>query len=69
MATIAHEHSGHAHVYERETGTSWLIGFIVLLAVLFALFYFGIPMLQNVSQGPQINVPSKLDLNVQTPAK
>ncbi len=55
--------------YERSdnSAVSFVIGLVVLLAVLFLLFYYGIPALRGSVGTPQINVPGQIDVNVNTP--
>lgn len=58
------------HVHERTNthdggGTGLIMGVILLLVVAFLLFYYGIPALNRVGTStPQINVPEKVDVNV-----
>ena len=52
-------------------GIGMIIGLIVLIVAVYLFFVYGLPAIQNVQLGtPQIkiNVPSKIDVNVQ-PAK
>jgi len=64
MATIVNT---PAQPVERDSGTGFLLGIIVLfvLAVLFFLYVW--PMIGRSMSGPQVNVPGKIDVNVQTP--
>ena len=56
---------------ESNSGMGFVLGIILLIAFVFLMMYFGLPMLRNVSntvpQAPQIQVPDKIDVNVQTP--
>lgn len=46
-------------------GMGFLLGVILLIVFLIALLYFGLPMIQQAtSSGPTINVPDKVDVNV-----
>lgn len=47
--------------------TGWIVGLILLLAVLFIFFYYGLPLLRSagsVNTAPQVNVPDKVDVNI-----
>ncbi|MDO8610457.1 MAG: hypothetical protein Q7R95_07960 [bacterium] len=52
-------------------GNSFLIGIIILIGFVGILLYFGIPALRRMGPiqlgipAPQINVPGKIDVNVQ----
>ena len=62
MATVVHE-----HVREGGNNSGTLIA-IILLVVLAALFFiYGLPMISNMGQQPQVNVPEKIDVNVNNP--
>lgn len=42
-----------------------IIGLIVLIVVAYLFFVYGLPVIKNMQGGtPQINVPSKIDVNV-----
>lgn len=46
-------------------GVGMIIGIIVLIVVVYLIFVYGLPMLRQASVGtPQINVPSKIDVNI-----
>ncbi len=49
-------------------GLGFLFGILILIAFIFALWYWGMPAIQR---GTQINVPSKIDVNInqQQPAQ
>jgi hypothetical protein len=51
-----------------NSGMGFLMGIILLLAVLFLFFYFGLPAIRGATRAPQINVPGQIDVNVDTPA-
>lgn len=44
-------------------GSGFLLGVIVLLVVVFIFIFYGLPMLRQ-SSTPQVNVPDKVDVNV-----
>lgn len=73
MATIvnapaaAHEDTG--------TGISLLVGVLLILAIAFLLFFFGLPVLRNLGTSstpqqintnnlPQVRMPDKVDVNI-----
>jgi hypothetical protein len=63
--TVEHIHEGSGS----DSGMGFLMGIILLMIFLFLMFYYGLPVLRNsmgAAQAPQINVPSKgqLDVNV-----
>lgn len=70
MTTIV---NNPAPVAESDKGGSgFLIGIIVLIGFVAVLLYFGIPAIKRMGSGqsntPQINIPNKIDVNVnQTP--
>jgi hypothetical protein len=55
-------------------GSSFLIGAIILIVFVMILLYFGIPAIQRMGPiqvsvpAPVVNIPNKVDVNVQ-PAK
>ena len=63
MATVIHEHT-------RENGNSSgaIIGIILLVVIVLLFIAYGLPMLRSYGT-PQINVPGKIDVNVNTPQK
>lgn len=53
-----------------NSGMGFLMGVILLIAVVFLFLYFGLPMLRGVTQAPaapQIQVPDQIDVNVDAP--
>ncbi|MFH0864428.1 MAG: hypothetical protein V1858_05085 [Candidatus Gottesmanbacteria bacterium] len=54
-------------------GFGFLIGIIVLIGFVAVLLYFAIPAIRNMGAvqvnvpAPQVNVPSKIDVNVTQP--
>jgi uncharacterized membrane protein YphA (DoxX/SURF4 family) len=55
---------------ESGGGMGWIIALIVLLVVGYLFFMYGIPALRQMQLGsPQINIPSKIDVNINQPAK
>ncbi len=62
MADVIHEHT-----IEKEgegSGMGFFLGAVMLVVVLIFLFYFDLPYLSSASSSPQINVPGKIDVNV-----
>lgn len=48
-------------------GYGFLLGIILLIAVLFLLFYYGLPRLSaGLGGGTQVNVPDHFNVNVQS---
>jgi hypothetical protein len=45
-----------------------IIGLVALFAFGYLFFIYGLPALQQM-RGPQINVPSKIDVNIQQEGK
>ena len=41
-----------------------IIGIIVLVVLGYLVYVYGLPAVRNMSGTPQINVPSKIDVNV-----
>lgn len=41
-----------------------IIALVVLLVLIYLGFVYGLPALQNMQLGTQINVPNKIDVNV-----
>ncbi len=55
---------------ESGGGMGWIIALIVLLVVGYLFFMYGIPALRQMQLGsPQINIPSKIDVNINQPTK
>lgn len=50
-----------------DSGTGFLLGLILMVVLAVVFFYYGLPALQNSFSGPQLNVPGKIDVNVNTP--
>lgn len=51
----------------RNNGYGFLIGIILLIAVLILLFNYGLPALRGASGGTNVTVPEQVDVNVNTP--
>ncbi len=64
MATIVNTPTAEP---SSNSGMGFLMGAILLIIFMFLLFYYGLPALRSVSQSPQINVPGKIDVNVNNP--
>jgi hypothetical protein len=45
-------------------GMGFLMGVVLLIIFAFLVIYYGIPALQRSTSAPQINVPGKVDVNV-----
>jgi len=61
----------HEHVYHENTNNNsgLIIAIVLLLVLAFLIFYYGLPMLRNAGTGSQINVPGKIDVNVNQPGQ
>ena len=53
---------------ESGNGVGMIIGLVALVVVVYLFFMFGLPAIKNLQVGtPQINVPSKIDVNINQP--
>ncbi len=54
------------HVDEESNSGAWVafaaIALVIILAMLF--FYYALPMLNRATTTPQVNVPDKVDVNI-----
>ncbi len=55
------------HTHDSLNPISWIIGLILGLLVLYILLNFGLPMWRSATTVPQINIPGKIDVNVNNP--
>ncbi len=53
---------------ESGGGMGMIIGLIVLIVVVFLFFVYGLPAIRQMGT-PQINIPSKIDVNINQPNK
>lgn len=44
-------------------GTGMIVGAIILVVLVFIFFVYGLPVIRGAT-APQINVPSKVDVNI-----
>ncbi len=51
---------------QSDEGMGMIIGLIVLAAVVLIFFVYGLPAIKRISS-PQINIPSKIDVNINQP--
>jgi hypothetical protein len=73
---MAYEHAHEAdevhHHHHDETdsgrGMGWIVGLIVLVVALWLLFMYGLPAIRTATT-PQISVPERVDVNVNTPGQ
>lgn len=42
----------------------WIIGIIVLIILGYFVYVYGLPAIRQMGGTPQINIPSKIDVNV-----
>jgi len=61
MATIV---NNPAPTTDGGNGMGFFFGAVLLILFLVLFFYYGLPYFRNVGQAPQINVPGKIDVNV-----
>lgn len=55
---------------QASNSMGFLLGVIMLIVFILALFYFGLPLLRSATRAPQVNIPDKVDVNVnQNPAQ
>ena len=64
MATIVNNPGTTA---DNDSGMGFLLGAILLIIFAVLFFIYGLPYLTQSFSGPQINVPGKVDVNVNTP--
>ncbi len=57
----------HDHHYESANPVGWIVGLAALLLLLWALFIYGVPAFRGATTAPQVNVPGKIDVNVNNP--
>ena len=61
MATIV---NNPAPVADSNNGMGMIVGLIALFVVEYLFFVYGFPAIRQMGS-PQINIPSKIDVNVQ----
>lgn len=64
MATIVNNPGNN----ESGNGMGMIVGIIFILIIVFLFFIYGLPMIRQ-SSTPQVNVPEKIDVNVQGTGK
>lgn len=64
MATIV---NNPGTTTDNGSGTGFVIGLLLLLVVAFLFFVYGLPAIRSSMAGPSLNVPGKIDVNVNTP--
>jgi hypothetical protein len=65
MATIVN----NPGTTQRDSGSGFLIGVILLIVFAILFFIYGLPYLANSFSGPTVQVPDKVNVNVNTPDK
>lgn len=65
MTTIV---NNPAPAAETDSGMGMILGLIVLAAVILIFFVYGLPAIRRIGS-PQINIPSKIDINVNQQSK
>lgn len=66
MATIVNNPPA---TQQESSGNGFLLGVVLLIIFAVLFFIYGLPMLTNSFSGPQVQVPDKVDVNVNTPQK
>ena len=62
MATVINNPSNG----ESSNGIGTILGIVLLAIIAFLFLFYGLPMLRGqVPTGSQVNIPSKIDVNVQ----
>lgn len=70
MATIVNTPAAtHEHYVEERpaAGTGMLLTGLLIVLLIIALLYYGLPLIRNYTAAPQINVPKQMDVNINTP--
>jgi flagellar biogenesis protein FliO len=69
MATIVN--TAPAQTDSGSNGMGFLVGVMLLVLLVIAVLFYGLPYLRSSvgSATPQINVPGKIDVNVNQPGK
>lgn len=62
MATIVN--TTPAVSRDEGSGMVMVVGLILLFVLLFLFFVYGLPLLRQSTNAPQINVPGKIDVNL-----
>ena len=62
MATIVNNPPAAS---DSGNGMGFLMGIIVLIIAVVLIVYYGVPYVGSAMNGPQVNVPGKIDVNVQ----
>lgn len=68
MATIVN--TTPAAREDTGSGMGFLLGIVLLLAFILLFFFYGLPLLTQTlrgTAGPQVNVPDKIDVNLNNP--
>ena len=67
MAVIHEDTVEHYHDHESGSGVTLIVGLILAILLVWLLFSFGLPMLRTATTAPQVNVPDKVDVNINNP--
>lgn len=49
---------------QSDSGMGFLLGIILLIVAVVAFLYYGLPAIQRSTSAPSVNVPGKIDVNV-----
>lgn len=71
MATIVNTSPAPATSDTGSNGIGFLVGAMLLVLLVMAVLFYGLPYLRTsmTSTTPQVNVPGKIDVNVNQPGK
>ncbi len=51
---------------QSDSGLGMIIGIVFLAVVAFIFFVYGLPAIRSI-RSPQVNIPSKIDVNINQP--
>ena len=64
MATVINNPPGTGDGSGSGSSAGLIIGIIIAVILLFVLFAYGIPAMRHSGSGTNVNVPGKIDVNV-----
>ena len=54
----------HVRTTDGSSGMGFMMGIILFIIFVFALLYYGLPLLRSGMSTPSVNVPGQIDVNV-----
>ena len=69
MATVINNPTPVTADSSSGNGMGFFLGIILLIVFVAILLMYGLPYLANSMRGPQVNVPSKVDINLHSTGK